>query len=59
MADDSSGIARITLDNPSRKNATTRRCASSGCVLDELAYDDDTKVVVLAARAACSARAPT
>jgi enoyl-CoA hydratase len=46
--DDSSGIARITLDNPSRKNAydpAMRR--QMGAYLDELAYDDDTKVVVL------------
>ncbi|MDD9371994.1 MAG: enoyl-CoA hydratase/isomerase family protein [Acidimicrobiales bacterium] len=46
--DDKTGIARITLDNPERKNAydpAMRR--QLGEYLDELAYDDDTKVVVL------------
>jgi enoyl-CoA hydratase/carnithine racemase len=46
--DDSSGIARITLDNPGRKNAydpAMRR--QMGAYLDELGYDDETKVVVL------------
>ena len=46
--DDSSGIARITLDNPSRKNAYDPAMRQQmGAYLDELAYDDDTKVVVL------------
>ncbi len=46
--DDGSGIARLTLDNPARKNAydpAMREQASA--YLDELAYDDDVKVVVL------------
>jgi enoyl-CoA hydratase/carnithine racemase len=46
--DDSTGIARITLDNPARKNAydpPMRR--QLGAYLDELAYDDDIKVVIL------------
>jgi len=46
--DDSSGIARITLNNPSRKNAYDPAMRQQlGAYLDELAYDDDTKVVVL------------
>jgi enoyl-CoA hydratase/carnithine racemase len=46
--DDSTGIARITLDNPARKNAydpAMRRQLSAN--IDELAHDDDTKVVIL------------
>lgn len=46
--DEASGIARITLDNPERKNAydpPMRRAL--GAHLDELAYDDDVKVVLL------------
>ena len=46
--DDGSGIARVTLDNPARKNAydpAMRR--QLGAHLDELAYDDAVKVVVL------------
>jgi enoyl-CoA hydratase/carnithine racemase len=46
--DDESGIARITLDNPARKNAydpDMRR--AMGGHLDELAFDDAIKVVVL------------
>ncbi|WP_426574994.1 enoyl-CoA hydratase/isomerase family protein [Aquihabitans sp. McL0605] len=46
--DETTGIARITIDNPSRKNAydpPMRR--QLGAYLDELAYDDDTKVVLL------------
>jgi enoyl-CoA hydratase/carnithine racemase len=46
--DDGSGIARLTLDNPARKNAydpAMRR--QLGAHLDELAYDDAVKVVVL------------
>jgi enoyl-CoA hydratase len=46
--DDRTGIARITLDNPARKNAydpAMRR--QLGAHLDELAHDDDTKVVIL------------
>jgi len=46
--DDASGVARVTLDNPERRNAydpAMRR--QLGAYLDELAYDDVTKVVVL------------
>lgn len=46
--DDESGIARLTLDNPARKNAwdpDMRR--DLGRHLEDLAYDDDVKVVVL------------
>jgi enoyl-CoA hydratase len=46
--DDRSGVARVTLDNPARKNAydpAMRR--QLGEHLDELAFDDDIKVVVL------------
>ncbi|HKY15925.1 MAG TPA: enoyl-CoA hydratase/isomerase family protein [Microthrixaceae bacterium] len=46
--DDESGIARVTLDNPERKNAwdpEMRRVL--GAHLEDLAYDDDIKVVVL------------
>ena len=46
--DDERGIARITLDNPERKNAydpAMRR--QLGAFLEELAYDDDVKVVLL------------
>lgn len=46
--DDESGIARITLDNPARKNAydpEMRRQLQAH--LEDLAYDDDTKVVLL------------
>ena len=46
--DDGSGIARVTLDNPARKNAydpAMRR--QLGVYLDELAFDDAVKVVVL------------
>ena len=46
--DDETGIARITLDNPERKNAYDPAMRHQlGEYLDELAYDDDTKVVVL------------
>ena len=46
--DDTTGIARITLDNPERKNAYDPAMRQLlGEYLDELAYDDDTKVVVL------------
>jgi enoyl-CoA hydratase len=46
--DGASGIARVTLDHPERKNAydpDMRR--ELGAHLEELAYDDDVKVVVL------------
>jgi enoyl-CoA hydratase/carnithine racemase len=46
--DDTSGIARLTLDNPTRKNAydpDMRRQLDAQ--LDELADDDDVKVVLL------------
>lgn len=46
--DDERGIARITLDNPARKNAwdpLMRR--QLGAFLEEVAYDDGTKVVLL------------
>jgi enoyl-CoA hydratase len=46
--DETSGIARLTLDNPARKNAYDPAMRQQlGTYLDELAYDDDTKVVVL------------
>jgi enoyl-CoA hydratase/carnithine racemase len=46
--DDASGIARLTLDNPERRNAydpDMRR--ELGAHLEDLAYDDGVKVVVL------------
>ncbi len=46
--DDESGIARVTLDNPTRKNAydpAMRRALDAH--LRDLAYDDDVKVVHL------------
>lgn len=46
--DDAAGIARVTIDNPGRKNAwdpAMRR--QMGEHLEELAYDDGIKVVVL------------
>lgn len=46
--DDRSGIARVVIDNPARKNAydpPMRRQLQA--FLEELAYDDDTKVVLL------------
>ena len=46
--DERSGIARITLDNPERKNAYDPAMRQQlGAYLDELAYDDDIKVVIL------------
>lgn len=46
--DDSSGIARITIDNPARKNAYDPEMRRTmGAHLEELAYDDVTKVVHL------------
>jgi enoyl-CoA hydratase/carnithine racemase len=46
--DDESGIARITLDNPERKNAYDPEMRRQlGAYLDELAFDDDVKVVLL------------
>jgi enoyl-CoA hydratase len=46
--DDASGIARLTLDNPSRKNAWDPEMRRQmGSHLSELAYDDGIKVVVL------------
>jgi enoyl-CoA hydratase len=46
--DDASGIARLTLDNPERRNAYDPAMREQlGVYLDELAYDDDIKVVVL------------
>jgi enoyl-CoA hydratase/carnithine racemase len=46
--DDESGIARITLDNPARKNGYDPEMRRAlGAYLEELAYDDTTKVVVL------------
>ena len=42
------GIARITLDNPERKNAYDPAMRQQlGAYLEELAYDDDVKVVLL------------
>ena len=46
--DDATGIARITINNPERRNATTRAMRKQlGAFLDELADDDRVKVVVL------------
>jgi enoyl-CoA hydratase len=46
--DDDSGIARLTLDNPERRNAYDPAMREQLRVfLDELAYDDDIKVVLL------------
>jgi enoyl-CoA hydratase/carnithine racemase len=46
--DDSTGIARVTLDNPARRNAYDPKMREQlGAYLDELAADDDIKVVLL------------
>lgn len=46
--DDSTGIARLTIDNPERKNAYDPAMRLQlRAFLDELAYDDDVKVVLL------------
>lgn len=46
--DSSSGIARVTLNNPARRNAYDPEMrAQLGQYLDELALDDSTKVVLL------------
>jgi enoyl-CoA hydratase len=46
--DGASGIARVTLDHPERKNAYDPEMRRElGAHLEELAYDDDVKVVVL------------
>jgi enoyl-CoA hydratase/carnithine racemase len=46
--DHQSGIARVTLDNPERRNAYDPAMREQlGAFLDELAYDDAIKVVVL------------
>ena len=46
--DDASGIARLTLDNPERRNAYDPAMREQlGIFLDELAYDDAIKVVIL------------
>jgi enoyl-CoA hydratase len=46
--DAGSGIVRITLDNPGRKNAYDPQMRQQlGVFLDELASDDDVKVVLL------------
>lgn len=46
--DDGTGIARLTLDNPERKNAYDPEMRRQlGAHLDDLAYDDVIKVVVL------------
>lgn len=46
--DGASGIARLTLDNPGRKNAYDPEMRRQlGAHLDQLAYDDDVKVVLL------------
>ena len=46
--DDSTGIARITIDNPERKNAYDPAMRlQMKAHLEEFAYDDDIKVVVL------------
>ena len=46
--DDESGIARVTLANPERRNAYDPEMRRQlGAYLDELAYDDAIKVVIL------------
>jgi len=46
--DEKTGIARITLDNPERRNAYDARMREQlGAYLDELALDDGVKVVLL------------
>lgn len=46
--DDASGIPRLTLDNPERRNAYDPAIREQlGIFLDELAYDDAIKVVIL------------
>src|ERR1700689_5535163 len=46
--DDQSGIARLTLNNPERRNAYDPAMREQmGAFLDELAYDDAIKVVIL------------
>lgn len=46
--DERSGVARITLDNVERKNAYDPAMRHQiGAYLEELGYDDDTKVVIL------------
>ena len=46
--DDGSGIARVTLDNPARKNAYDPAMRGQlAAHLDELAFDDAVKVVVV------------
>jgi enoyl-CoA hydratase/carnithine racemase len=46
--DASAGIARLTLDNPARRNAYDPRMREQlGAYLDELASDDEIKVVLL------------
>ena len=46
--DDETGIARITLNNPERRNSYDPAMREQiGAYLDELALDDDIKVVVL------------
>jgi enoyl-CoA hydratase/carnithine racemase len=46
--DESTGIARLTLDNPARRNAYDPPMREQlGAYLDELAADDDIKVVLL------------
>jgi len=46
--DPSTGIARLTLDNPARRNAYDPRMREQlGAHLDDLAIDDDIKVVLL------------
>ena len=58
--DDESGIARLTLDNPERRNAYDPAMREQlGVFLDELAYDDAIKVVILRGEGACSAPGPT
>ena len=46
--DASTGIARVTLNNPDRRNTYDPEMrAEMGAILDELAMDDDVKVVML------------
>jgi enoyl-CoA hydratase len=45
---DTTGVARLTLDNPGRKNAYDPEMRRQlGAHLEDLAYDDDVKVVLL------------
>src|SRR5512145_3475424 len=46
--DESTGIARLTLNNPERRNSYDKGMREQlGAYLDEIAADDDVKVVLL------------